>query len=96
MTQQVQVAPPIFAGPPKSVGLALVLTFFFGPLGLFYSSVLGGVIMLVASLIAAGTTMGVGILVTWPICMVWGAIAASNYNSSLMARSQNMNQFNRY
>lgn len=26
----------------KSTGVALLLTFFFGPLGLFYSSVMGG------------------------------------------------------
>ena len=95
VTQQVQVAPLLLA-PPKSVALAVVLTFFFGPLGLFYSSVVGGVVMLLVSLIAAGATFGIGLLFTWPACMIWGAIAAANYNSALAMRSQNMTQTNRY
>ena len=33
------------------MGLAVILTVLFGPLGMFYSTVIGGVIMLVASVI---------------------------------------------
>ena len=36
----------IIAPSTKSVGLAIVLTIFFGPLGLFYASVIGGLIMI--------------------------------------------------
>jgi len=96
VTQQVQVAQPLFVGAPKSVGLALVLTFFFGPLGLLYSSVLGGIIMLVASVALAAVTFGISLFLTWPICMIWGAIAASNYNGGLMMQSRDVNQINRY
>ena len=39
--------PPIIVQPPKSVAIGIILALFFGPLGLFYSSVLGGVVMLV-------------------------------------------------
>jgi len=48
--------------PPvdKSVGAALVLTFFFGPLGLFYITVLGAVIMTVVAIIVAILTVGIG------------------------------------
>jgi hypothetical protein len=35
----------------KSVGAALVLTFLFGPFGLLYSSILGGLVMLAAALV---------------------------------------------
>lgn len=62
----------------KSVAAALVLTFLFGPLGLFYSSVIGGFIMLALYVIVGIATAGLGLLVLWPITMVWGAVAASN------------------
>lgn len=86
VTQQVQVAAPAVIGFPKSVGAALALTFFLGPLGLFYSSVVGGVVMLIASVVFASFTFGVSLFITWPICMIWGAIAASNYNATLASR----------
>lgn len=95
VTQQVQVAQPVVIAAPKSVGVALLLTFLFGPLGLFYSSLVGGIVMLIASVGFASVTWGVSLLVTWPICMIWGAIAASNYNSMLTARSQSLTQINR-
>jgi hypothetical protein len=51
---------PIVVAAPKSVGLAVILTVLFGPLGMLYSTVIGGVIMLVASLILAVVTFGFG------------------------------------
>jgi hypothetical protein len=96
VTQQVQVASPIVIYRPKSVGLALALTFFFGPLGLFYSSVVGGIVMLIASVILAATTYGISLLVTWPVCMIWGAIAASNYNSAMALTAGGPTQINKY
>jgi hypothetical protein len=95
VTQQVQVA-PIVLYQPKSVGLALALTFFFGPLGLFYSSVIGGVVMLILSVILAATTFGVSLFFTWPACMIWGAIAASNYNSAMALAARGPTQINKY
>jgi hypothetical protein len=73
---------------PKNVGLAVILTVLFGPLGMLYSMVIGGVIMLVASLILAVFTFGFGLLLTWPVCIVWGALAASSYNKNLMASAK--------
>ncbi len=37
---------------PKSVGVALLLTILFGPFGLFYVSIKGGLIMLATSVLA--------------------------------------------
>ena len=37
---------------PKSVGVAFVLTFFFGPLGLLYATVTGGLVMMAISFVA--------------------------------------------
>jgi hypothetical protein len=64
----------------KSVGVALLLTFLFGPLGMFYSTVTGAIVMLIVTVIAVIFTLGIGCIITWPICMIWAAIAASNHN----------------
>jgi hypothetical protein len=77
-TQQV-----VIVGAPKSVGISILLTVLFGPLGMLYSTVPGGVIMMVVSLIVAVVTFAVGLFVTWPICVVWGAMAASAHNKKL-------------
>lgn len=72
--------------PPKSVGVALLLTFFFGPFGMFYSTVSGALIMLAVSFIggffAGILTFGLAWLAWWPLVwvasMIWGCVAASN------------------
>lgn len=69
----------------KSKGAAFVLTFFFGPLGMFYSTVPGALIMLVISVVGAIVTFGVSILLTWPICIVWGITAVDKHNAALLA-----------
>jgi hypothetical protein len=93
VTQQVQMAPAYVAmAPPKSMAAALLLTFFFGPLGLFYASITGGIVMLIVTFVAAALTFGVSLLVTFPICMIWAAIATSNYNARLTAVNQGYSQ----
>jgi len=62
-----------------------MLTIFFGPLGLLYSSVAGGLVMLVVSVVVGFLTLGIGLFVTHPICIIWGAVAASTYNKKLLA-----------
>ncbi len=69
----------------RSVGAALLLTFFFGPFGVLYVSILGGILLLIASVIVAVLTLGLGLVVIWPISMIWGAIAASNQHSRYQA-----------
>ena len=65
----------------RSVGAALVLTFFFGPLGLLYVSILGGLLMTVVWIVVAIFTLGFGLIALWPITMIWAAISASNRHS---------------
>lgn len=60
----------------KSVAVALVLTFLFGPLGLLYVTVLGGVLMTLLAIVVAIFTLGFGLILLWPITMVWGAVVA--------------------
>jgi len=75
----------VVAIPVKSVGVSLLLTFFFGPLGMLYSTIWGGVIMLIVSIILGLVTLGLSFFLTWPVCMIWGAVAASSYNKKLLA-----------
>lgn len=70
---------------PKSVGVAVALTFFFGPLGLLYSSVMGGLIMLAVTFLVVLFTAGLGLIITHPICIIWGVVAANDYNKKLLS-----------
>jgi hypothetical protein len=75
----------VIVGGTKSVGIAILLGVFFGPLGLLYASVLGGIIMFFVSLIVWIFTFGFGLFIIWPICAVWAVIAANSYNQTLLA-----------
>jgi Protein of unknown function (DUF2510) len=74
----------------KSVGVAFALTFFFGPLGLFYVSTSIAVAALIASVVIFVMTLGLGIIVTWPATVVIGCIMADrrhrDYQTWLVAR----------
>jgi uncharacterized membrane protein YdbT with pleckstrin-like domain len=74
----------VFTMPTKSVALSFILAFFFGPLGMLYSTVAGGLIMLMVSILVGCLTLGSGLLITWPICIIWAMVAASSYNQNLL------------
>lgn len=92
---------PVVMEAPKSVGVALVLTFFFGAFGMFYSTITGALVMLGAALAYAVLTgvltiltLGVAAvvmlplaLVFWPIQMIWAAMAASSHNERIRAQA---------
>lgn len=77
-TSQQQV---VFVKQQKSMVLALILTFFLGPLGLLYASVKGGIVMFFMTGLVALFTLGIGLLITWPLCMVWAAVAVNTNNN---------------
>ncbi|MGI4755993.1 MAG: hypothetical protein ACRYGF_04000 [Janthinobacterium lividum] len=64
----------------KSVLLSLVLTFFFGPFGMLYSTIPGALIMLVLYVALGIPTFGWAIAALHPIAMIWGAFAAHRAN----------------
>lgn len=66
------------------MGISIALTLFFGPLGMFYSTILGAIVMIIIDIIVGVLTLGLGLLVTWPIQVIWAAIATSMYNKKLM------------
>lgn len=67
----------------KSVIVSLILTFFFGPLGMLYSTIIGAVIMLLLYIVIGIFTLGFGLIILHPITIVWGACAVSTYNKKL-------------
>lgn len=75
--------------PPKSVGVAFVLTFFFGPFGMLYSTIPGALIMLgvsfIGGLFVGILTLGLAWLVwgpaMWLTSIVWGCAAAGSQQS---------------
>lgn len=77
----VQVVVPTVVVNRKSVGLAILLTFLFGPLGMLYSTVIGAILMFFVSIVVAVVTLGLGLLVTWPICIIWAGMAAARKNT---------------
>lgn len=76
----------------KSMATGLLLTFFFGPLGMLYSTVLGAFIMFFVNILAFVFTAGIGLFVTWPIGVIWSGIAISNHNSGLVSGGAAANQ----
>ena len=78
----------IIAQSPKNMGIALVLAFLFGPLGLFYSTVKGGLIMVGIAFLVAILTLGIGLPLVWIPCVIWAYIATNKYNKELMSTGQ--------
>ncbi len=79
----VQQTTVIQVGSHKSVGGAVALAFFFGPLGMLYATVLGAFVMFFVNLFVLFGTAGVGLLLTVPLGMVWAGSAASSHNKNL-------------
>lgn len=77
---------PLVVVPTKNVGVAIILTAIFGPLGMFYSTIFGGIVMTIVTLVVAVVTMGFGLIITWPISILWGALAASTFNRRILTR----------
>ncbi len=66
----------------KSAGVAALLGFFFGPLGMLYATGWGALIMFIVTGIAIVFTAGLGLIITNPICAIWSYISVKNKNAS--------------
>jgi energy-coupling factor transporter transmembrane protein EcfT len=77
---------------PKNAALAFVLAFLFGPLGLLYASVTGGIILILVSIAlipASFLTFGlasIGFPLVWIASMVWAVIAASGKEQAVITQ----------
>lgn len=72
--------PVVVMNERKSVGLAIVLAFLFGPLGIAYVSVGAALAACFITLFVAVVTMGLGLFLAWPASMLWAAYAATEHN----------------
>lgn len=84
MAEELQVQKVVVAG--KSMAMAIILAIIFGPLGLMYASVMGGVVMLILTFVVAIFTLGFGAFLMWPVCVAWAAVATNSYNKSILAK----------
>ncbi len=71
---------PIGAAPRKSLLVSLLLTFFLGPLGMFYTTIFGALVMSGVTTVVAIVTLFQGLPIVWPLCMIWGAWAGHRKN----------------
>ena len=71
----------------KSAGTAALLAFFFGPLGMLFSTGMGALIMFFVTGIVAFFTVGFGLLLTNPICAIWAymKVKKDNAETSIIA-----------
>lgn len=74
--------------PTKSMGMGILLTVLFGPLGMLYATIPGAIVMIIISAIVGFLTLGLGLLFTWPICVIWTALSVSSYNKKLISGNQ--------
>lgn len=75
----------VVQGAGKSMAVAIILAILFGPLGMLYSTVKGGVIMFIISIVVGIFTLGFGLFILWPICVIWSAVATNSYNQKALA-----------
>lgn len=73
----------VVVGTPKDPTAAALLGFFFGPLGLLYSTVSGALIMFGVSVVVGLLTFGLGLFLLWPVSAVVGYQAAKSTNQRL-------------
>lgn len=80
-----------YGQPPaarKDVGVAIILAFLFGPLGMLYVTTNGALIMLCVGVPLALCTFGLSLAITWPLCILWAAWAACDHNGRIDAYSR--------
>lgn len=70
---------------PKSQRAQALLTLLFGPLGLFYSSFPGAVLLLLAAAVLVKDFGRIGILFVWPAAVATGFLTVRHWNRNAAA-----------
>lgn len=94
--QQIQ-SRVIIAKSTKSIGISVFLVAIFEPLGMFYSTIGGGILMTILApiifvILLLTSNLGSLLLLAilyYPICMIWAASAANKYNQKIISQTQN-------
>lgn len=66
---------------PKSRLVSFLLTLFFGPLGLFYSSVAGALVLVIVAVVTAGSIIGP--VVCWILAIAIGDHCTHRHNQNI-------------
>jgi hypothetical protein len=78
----------------KSQGIGFIATFFFGPLGLFYSSWLAALILCViavSSIVTGALNIVTIILLCWPLSIIISFVSVGKHNEKIKSTtSQNV------
>ncbi len=69
------------AAHSKSQGIGFILTFLFGPLGLFYSSWVAALILCVIAFASAATIIGP--IICWVLAIIIGFAGVSKHNEKI-------------
>jgi predicted membrane metal-binding protein len=81
----------VLVRPFKNMAIAILLALFLGPIGLLYSTFLGGVIMALVVFVflaamTANPAVGPIVWVSWLVCPFWAVLAAGRHNKKMMKR----------
>lgn len=76
----------------KSRGTSFVLTLLLGPLGLMYSSLAGGIILLIIAIATAATIIGP--VICWLLAIVIGDSATHKHNQNIKKLTEMMQNKN--
>ena len=74
--------------PYKSTAAAILLSVFFGPVGLLYSTFWGGLTMCVAGLFVVRYSFIYLVALLWVMSCIWSVRAVENYNRKLWQSMQ--------
>ncbi|MFT5969598.1 MAG: hypothetical protein ACI8ZO_000087 [Flavobacteriales bacterium] len=72
--------PNPYLKPLKSLKTGLILCLLFGPFGLLYASIKGALIMILTAILLGFFNLGIGLIITWIVCIIWARIAINDAN----------------
>lgn len=70
--------------PFKSVAAALLLSVLLGPIGLLYSSLWGGLILICLTIMFISHKFILPVIFIWIVSCIWGAASVEQYNKKLL------------
>lgn len=73
--------------PLKNVALALIFAVLLGPVGLLYSTLWGGIIMIMVGFVVVCAKFIVPVILVWLLCCIWSVAATNRYNKKIICTS---------
>ncbi len=72
--------------PFKSLAGALLLSIFFGPIGLLYATTLGGIVMIILGCVTVSSLLPVPIIIVWLGSCIWSVVATNDHNRKMLEK----------